>query len=55
MLVAPALLVPNSMGVGRIVSRGAIVRGWPKVFFQGVNSGEISFYQLKTNTKTFFY
>jgi len=27
---------------------------WPKKNFQGANSGEIGFHQLKTKTKAFF-
>jgi len=47
------------MGVGKFFSREEIVdfsRWWPNAFFQGwANSGEISFYQLESKRRTFFY
>jgi len=48
-------------GVERRFSRrgGGVImdfsRGWPKYFFRSGSSGQISFCQLETKRKTFFY
>jgi len=51
LLATPTEKRPKGMSIGRVFSKEAakvyFSRWWPKEFFKGTKSGEISFYRLR--------